>query len=692
MKSCPFRMKKHADSIIAVTLAVFSCITAMVYVSTWGGTPHFFQELFGPSALYACNRGFVNPVLEKAPALDAFLHPAMHVNHPPEKDCLECSEIPPDLPSRPLDGFQKRQLYLLMAVAGIWSIFGVAWSSLAPFYGLLYGAASAALYGLFRLGMNRLIAASCTVLLFLSPIQLNNLVRLRDYSKAPFILAALLIMAWLVKTRPAGWKSCLGAATIGLLAGIGCGFRMDTLIVLPACLMVILFFTEGRFFATLGSKGLAVLLLFTVFVSSAYPLFSAVGSGMKYQDFLLGFNDLYDNRLGVGGVPYRIHHRYLDYEPMATLHAYGHQVGKKPVFYTFDTPDYEAIGRRYVHTLLKTFPADLMTRALAATLRTVDELTTSSENAAPRGVTNPTLLTFYSFHAHIMHYGLHYARYAAIAAILLLSLRSIRWGLAAAFLFLYFGGYGAIQFATRHYFHLQFFSLWAVGFLLSTVMAAASTLINRDKRNIILEHYTASFRHICTTLARPAIVGIVMLLVIGIPLGLFSAWQTFQVRNLLHTFERAEKEPLTLISKQQPDGRWLVQGQEIAAKSTLPEPATMPFFDMEYLVAEFDTTQNPAEPLVFYEGSIPDLALTWAQSLPKTNAGTTRLIFPVYYARWKSAVPSWTCYKGLLLSPVDFARLNALYRIKNPGQFPLMLTAALTPDWASQPLYQRFTR
>ncbi|HPO16476.1 MAG TPA: hypothetical protein PLI09_23770 [Candidatus Hydrogenedentes bacterium] len=685
-------MKKHLDIIIVVTLALLSAVTAMVYVSTWGGTPHFFQELFGPPAMYACGHGFVNPVLEKTPGLDAFLHPAMHVNHPPEKDCLKCSEILPNTPTQPLDGFQKRQLYLLIAVAGIWSVFGVAWSSLIPLYGILYGASTAALYGIFRLGMNRLFATACTILLFLSPVQLNNLVRLRDYSKAPFILAAILIMAWLIKTRFAWWKVCLGAAIIGLLAGIGCGFRMDTLICLPACILVILFFIEGPFFRTLWVKGLALALLLGIFSVSAYPLFNAVGSGMKYQDFLLGFNDLYDSRLGVGGVPYRIHHRYLDYEPMATLHAFGQQVEQHPVFYTFDSLEYEAIGGRYVRTILKIFPADLMTRALAATLRIVDELPASPENTAPRGVANPLLLNLFSLHAQIMHYGLRYARYAVLAAILLVSLRNMRWGFAAAFLLLYFGGYGAIQFATRHYFHLQFLSIWAVGFLLSIAITTGITLYHREKLRMLRDQYASSFRHLLVTLSRPIVVSITVLLILAIPLALFSAWQTFQVRALLHAFDQAEKEPLTLTSQQQPDGRWLVQGQEIAPKSILPEPATMPFFDMEYLVAEFDTSQNPVESIALYEGSTQDLALTWAQTLPKTNSGATRLIFPVYYARWKSATPSWTTYEGLLLSQTDFSHLKALQRITNPQAFPLLITAALSPDWENHPLYQRLVR
>src|SRR5207253_1536890 len=40
-----------------------------------------------------------------------------------------------------------------------------------------------------------------------------------------------------------------------------------------------------------------------------------------------------------------------------------------------------------------------------------------------------------------------------------------RVGLFAAFFLLYVGGYPALQFDIRHYFHLEFMTWWAIGFL-----------------------------------------------------------------------------------------------------------------------------------------------------------------------------------------------------------------------------------
>lgn len=675
-----------------VLLFVSAAATGMVYAASWGGTPHFFQELFGPSAMFACGKGFVNPPLEQAPALDTFLHPAMHVDHPPEQDCFSCDQIPTTLVQKPLESFQRRQLYLLGAVAILWRWLGVAWSSLTPLYGLLFGASALAAYGLFRLAMNRAIAAACAILLFLSPIQLNNLVRLRDYSKAPFILAAILIMAYLVKTPFSRRKLFLSSLACGLTLGVGCGFRMDVLICIPAFIAVVCLFLNARPFAHWAARMAGIAVFLGVFFLSSYPIFRALETGMKYQDFLLGFNDLYDSRLGVGGAPYQIGHRYFDYEPLAILHAYGKHAEGKPVHYAFDTPEYEAVGAEYSHLVLKTFPADIILRAYAAVIRTIDELTSNPANPAPRGIANAAALKFWGIHAHITGYLLRYARYAVAAALLLLSLRNLRWAFAALFFLLYFGGYGAVQFASRHYFHLQFLSLWAAGLLLCVAGAAFLAAAHKKQR----EHWrtwalgeNASWR---SAAIRPLLFSLATAALLILPLSAARWRQTEQVRSVLKTYELAEREPVQLLVEPRENETVLIRGADGAGRAALPGPEAAPYFEEEYLAAEFDTSQGGVTFTAQYSGSVPDLALTWAKTLPKTSAGSTTLYFPVYYALWKGSGQGWSRYEGLVLSSADAAKLKGLFRIKNPEQYPFLLTAELTPGWENGRLYQRFVR
>jgi hypothetical protein len=677
---------KPREYYIALLLFGAAAAVGMLYPATWGGTPHFFQELFGPAVMFACGNGWANPVDAEAPALQAFLHPAMHVNHPPAISTCDCDSLPSDLSTAPWSSFQQRQRYLIYAAGMLWRIFGVSWAALAPLYGLFYGLSTVALYALFRLGMGRPIAITTTLLLIFSPIQLNNLLRLRDYSKAPFILLAIALTAWMLLHARTPRRLMAVAAAMGLLTGVGVGFRMDVLIVLPAFAVAVACFAPP----TAGSRRLraaAILLCAAIYYAVSWPVTHALDTGMKYQDFLLGLNDLYDSRLGVGGAPYQIGHRYFDREPMAILQAHAPHATGTQALYEFDTHEYEAIGRAYSMTILTTFPADLALRALAAVLRTIDELTFSTDHAVPKGITGAFSTWCFESLAMFAAPAFRYARYAVLLALLVLAGRNLRLAFAAFFLLLYFGGYGAIQFASRHYFHLQFLGVWAVGFLtwqawnLFRAIRSSGGLSPRWKMHA------------------PALPGAVnraalfaCLATIGILISLqgLRVWQSSRVTPLLQAVQQAPRVPAEYAAVPDNEGM-LIQaaGHATAGVEAADAP---PSFSVDYWVAEFDTSQGPVTPTLRYRGAVPDLALTWATVLPATASGTTQLIFPAYTARWKGEGAGWTRYEGIWLATAEAPQLMALSRIPDTEALPLLLTWTLPPEVDSQPLHQRLIR
>ncbi len=82
--------------------------------------------------------------------------------------------------------------------------------------------------------------------------------------------------------------------------------------------------------------------------------------------------------------------------------------------------------------------------------------------------------------------GLHgYGLAVVLAAIAIAAAVDIRFGLFLVFFVLYFGGYPAVQFQTRHYFHLEFITWWAGGFVVESalrVLAADSAIdAGRDR-------------------------------------------------------------------------------------------------------------------------------------------------------------------------------------------------------------------
>ena len=83
----------------------------------------------------------------------------------------------------------------------------MAWSALTPLYALLYGITVVLAFAIFRQGMGPIAAGLCALAIAVSTLHLNNLPHLRDYGKAPFVLALVLIAIRLV-VPPAPRRTC----------------------------------------------------------------------------------------------------------------------------------------------------------------------------------------------------------------------------------------------------------------------------------------------------------------------------------------------------------------------------------------------------------------------------------------------------------------------------------------------------
>ena len=178
-------------------------LAAVVFLcaALWGGWyvagpghPMFYQGKYGPAAMLAMGQGFFNPDLEAAPALQAFLE------HRAER--VSSAELPDPVPALPeFDPMQLLYLYTQLGLAAVWAILGVSWTGVYVLHALTYGASAALAYGILRLGMRRPLAFILAGLFFLSPVQQEYLGWLRDYGKAPFFFALILLLGLLVTRR-----------------------------------------------------------------------------------------------------------------------------------------------------------------------------------------------------------------------------------------------------------------------------------------------------------------------------------------------------------------------------------------------------------------------------------------------------------------------------------------------------------
>src|SRR5262249_22025886 len=149
---------------------------------------------------------------------------------------------------------------------------------------------------LFRLVSGRVVAAALALILMISPANLSELLSLRDYSKAPFVLAAVLILAVLI-LRPWPLASRLGlAALYGAIVAIGYGFRGDLAVMIPFGAAVVLIFVSqpiaepSSLVSRAARNALASAALLAGFLIVGWPVLSGVrkDGGCQYHFALLG--------------------------------------------------------------------------------------------------------------------------------------------------------------------------------------------------------------------------------------------------------------------------------------------------------------------------------------------------------------------------------------------------------------------
>jgi hypothetical protein len=134
-----------------------------------------------------------------------------------------------------------------------------------------------------------------------SSLQLANLPNLRDYGKAPFTLALVLILIALV-VRP--WRRrdvLLLSLGYGLLMGIGYGFRTDLLVDIPPFFITVALFLPDGVVRNVGVKVSAVLLFAGALSPQDGRSFRRCFSGDASNTTLLGLTTPFNDAPGVTG-------------------------------------------------------------------------------------------------------------------------------------------------------------------------------------------------------------------------------------------------------------------------------------------------------------------------------------------------------------------------------------------------------
>jgi hypothetical protein len=641
------------DGLLTIAILIVASLWGTHYWhASWaaGRQPFFYQEYFEPAVMTACGRGFVMSVPTVAGMNDFLMG---------KRDRFDCGEIPPSATVRDatLQGAARYlMLYLMWSVAAAWRLLGISWSGLGPFAGVLYGAAVAISYGIFRLGMGRLLALGGTLMFAVSPIHLTELPHVRDYAKAPFALACLLILGVMVARKLRTTGVLVLSALYGAIAGIGYGFRSDLLICLPPFFVTLATFMPEGAMKNLRRKAVAALLCVTAFALTAWPILSAAlhnGSCMLHF-VLLGLTNTFTDNLRLIPGPYDWGHNYADRWVYATIVAYGERRHPELGLIHLCSRAYDAVGLEYFVHIAKTFPADLITRGFASILGIIRQalwLPPPLPGFAP---------ALYLWRARLIRHlpgtGL---LWVAAAILVATGTRGVRVGLFLLFCLLYFGGYPALQFHPRHEFHLELVPWWAMGFVVSQAVRSIWRWLRSDHERTIVEW--VDIRRICSfALSCTAVLAACFLIA--------RVAQETIVRRMLEAYIGAPKHTVDYVA---------------ASAGTLHriQMRTGQVYPYEFLEIQIRTAACGPSPSVTirYEPQ-PDAELSRTVVLQSESDSmtVTRVFAPVY-----------EFFQGVEFSDERAGCVAGIYRIADVRPFDLLMNATLRPGWQSESLHQR---
>lgn len=616
-----------------------------------GRQPQFYQEYFEPAVMMACGKGFVisHPQL---PAVKKFLERGT--------DRFSCDDITLHSNLSTEGMYQGVWRYLLTATALCWRIRGISWSGLGPLLGCLFAATIALAYGTFRLGMGRILASFCAFGFSISTLHLLNLPHLRDYSKAPFTLALIFTLGVLVTARPTR-RVLLGCAAIyGLLLGVGYGFRTDFLVNIPVFFVVLFVFIDGGLRNNLSLKTASAALCFAVFVVTAWPLIAVVyrSGGCQWHTALLGLTSSFTDNLGIENAPYDFGHAYADGSVYRMATSYARRVNPNIGPIPYCSHDYDIATGQYLSEVAWRFPADMLTRAYASIAEIAELPFGASWLSAPLPGLAPSMYAKrLAWLTALKGSGLAWI----LAALVLTSLCSIRLAFFLIFFLLYFGGYPAIQFANRHYFHLEILTWWAFGFV-----------VHQLARYGVARFLDTGVHAVRPNWRRAAwVVPMIAALVLA-PLLALRVYQQTTMRGFFQKYVGA------------PTDEWPMEPALAGDLHPAPTPhASDPLTGEAFVVVALNAWQCADRPAVTfrYDKAFPfdDVSRTFTLDRRSAIPEPTYIFTPVY-----------NHFLGVEFSDIRPGCVGSVSTVHDVSQLTLLLPSTLPPHWERERLYERF--
>jgi hypothetical protein len=446
-----------------------------------------------------------------------------------------------------MSAFQENHRYLMVLAGLCWRVFGVSWAALGPLIGIMAAVSALCVYGILRTRVRPVLAALGAIALVAYPSHLALTHYIRDYAKTPVFFAAFYLMSIILTRSLSTPKLLLMGAVFGLVVGIGGGIRLDLEVVLVIIPFLYLFFlptgVTRKSLARLGS----LFLVFAVFFTMSAP---AARNPHNLTSHLLTMGLLKYNHdtMGFGGAPYIWYNESLmtDNYVNTVIQDYNRRLAGTRVDVNYGSAEYHRAGASLITNLVRTFPADFITRFFAASITTIRDAPWLIVGALPTmyDVTDPLIQGLQNSQRELRSVWNAYGPWIVVLLLVVMSWHSLRLALATTGLLLFFSGYSCLQFQPRHFWHLGVIFICAVTFLLEEFLRVLS--IARGGRASIKQ----ALSQLRNVQRARSVISYIVIVMLGLAstLGVARLYQAATVNALFEKYRTASLLPATISS------------------------------------------------------------------------------------------------------------------------------------------------
>lgn len=510
-------------------LSLLVIFQGFAHLKDWKGpAASLTNDLFIPALMLNAGHGFSNLSAHEIPELRDFLDF--------KRQEFSLTQLPDEPSLQALHPYQEFHRYLLYTVAAVWQCFGVNWHAIKVLLVVLLLTSALLVYSLSRLVLRPVLSFAVALAFSASAPVFWALPVLRDFAKTPFILALLLILGWMIRHRLSTKRYGILAFVAGVVMGMGLGFRRDLLVFLP---LVLAFLAVARFQPaswSLRRRAMGLALTFLGFLLAGLPVHLSLyrEGNLAAHDTLMGFASYSDKELAMLA-PASYEKHYLLNDLFCTFKAY--EGAKRGI--TFPAERYEQqlgdpqfdedVKRAYVEKLIRTFPADVLTRAYASVLR----------------INSGTLAAPHAFPRFIETYGFWFL----LASLILLAAVKPCETFLLLLLLCYSCGITSLQFGVRHSVQLAFLPYFFAALLLELLLRGLPPAWHwlRKKDDAF------SAKDLFLAVRRAALWTFAVALAFVLPLKAAQGFQKKQVSALMECYGAQKSEALRYITREWED-------------------------------------------------------------------------------------------------------------------------------------------